>query len=192
MQTSRVTGSFGQSNDKLGSAVYALPISIWAYRELLKNLILKDLKIRYGGSLLGLAWSLLHPLAMIVVYSVALKFILRIRLENYTLFLITGILPWIFFSCSVSASTGSIISDANLVKKIRFPREILPLATVLFNLVQFVMALVVFFPALIFLQAGCVGPCSPIRPSCSSMRPSPWASRCCCPRSPSFIRTSST
>lgn len=133
--------------------VYTLPSSIWAYRELLKNLILKDLKIRYGGSLLGFAWSLLHPLAMIVVYSVALKFILRIQLEKYTLFLITGILPWIFFSSSVNASTSAIISDANLVKKIRFPREILPLATVQFNLVQFLMALVVFFPALIFLQA---------------------------------------
>lgn len=153
VQTNRVKGSFGHSTDKFISTVYTLPISIWTYRELLKNMILKDLKIRYGGSLLGVAWSLLHPLAMILVYSVALKYILRIQLENYTLFLITGILPWIFFSSSANASTSAIISDANLVKKIRFPREILPLATVLFNLVQFLMALAVFFPALIFLQA---------------------------------------
>ncbi len=153
VQTSRATSSFGQSNDKLVSTVYTLPIRIWAYRELLKNLILKDLKIRYGGSLLGLAWSLLNPLAMIVVYSIVFKYIFRIGLENYTVFLITGLLPWSFFGSSVSASTGAVIADTNLVKKIRFPREILPLATVQFNLVQFLMALAVFFPALIFFQA---------------------------------------
>ncbi len=130
-----------------------LPIRIWAYRELVKNLIHKDLKVRYGGSILGLAWSLLNPLAMIVVYSIVFKYIFRIALENYTVFLITGLLPWSFFSSSVGASTVAVISDANLVKKISFPREILPLATVQFNLVQFLMALAVFFPALIFLQA---------------------------------------
>ncbi len=153
MQASRAWGAIGGLKDTFVSTVYTLPIRIWAYRELLKNLILKDLKIRYGGSLLGLAWSLLNPLAMIVVYSIVFKYIFRIELENYTVFLITGLLPWSFFSSSVGASTVAVISDANLVKKIRFPREILPLATVQFNLVQFLMALVVFFPALIFLQA---------------------------------------
>ncbi len=153
VQTSRTTSSFGQSNDEFVSTIYTLPIRIWAYRELLRNLILKDLKIRYGGSLLGLAWSLLNPLAMIVVYSIAFKYILRIQVENYTVFLITGLLPWSFFNSCVGASTSAVISNDKLVKKIRFPREILPLATVQFNLIQFLMALVVFFPALIFLEA---------------------------------------
>ncbi len=153
MRDTGAGGAIGGSKDTFFSTVYTLPIRIWAYRELLKNLILKDLKIRYGGSLLGFAWSLLNPLAMIVVYSIAFKYILRIQVENYTVFLITGLLPWGFFSSSVSASTSAVIADANLVKKIRFPREILPLATVQINLVQFLMALAVFFPALIFLQA---------------------------------------
>ncbi len=153
MQASRARGAIGGSKDTFVSTIYTLPIRIWAYRELLKNLILKDLKIRYGGSFLGFAWSLVNPLAMIVVYTIAFKYIFRIGLGNYTVFLITGLLPWGFFSSSVSASTMAVISDANLVKKIRFPREILPLATVQFNLVQFLMALVIFFPALIFLQA---------------------------------------
>ncbi len=125
---------------------------VWHYRELLKNLIVKDLKLKYRGSFLGFLWSLLNPLAMITVYSIAFKYILRIQLENFTLFLFTGILPWTFFSATAMASTEAVISNANLVKKIYFPREILPLATVLFNLVQFLMALAVFFPVLIFLQ----------------------------------------
>ncbi len=127
--------------------------TLWQYRELLKNLVLKDLKLKYGGSWLGFVWSLLNPLILIVVYSIAFKYILRIQLENFTLFLITGILPWIFFSTAVMASTTAILSNGNLVKKIHFPREILPLSTVLFNLIQFLFALIVFFPALIFLGA---------------------------------------
>ena len=145
--------SLGRFGNKKASRFYTAEPKLWDYRELLKNLILKDLKIRYGGSLLGLAWSLLNPLAMIVVYTIAFKYVLRIRVENYSVFLITGLLPWSFFSSSVGASTSAVIADANLVKKIRFPREILPLATVQFNLVQFLMALAVFFPVLIFLQA---------------------------------------
>ncbi len=153
MRAGGLQRSLGRFGNKKASRFYTAEPKLWDYRELLKNLILKDLKIRYGGSLLGLAWSLLNPLAMIVVYSIVFKYIFRIGLENYTVFLITGLLPWSFFSSSVSASTGAVISDANLVKKIRFPREILPLAIVQFNLVQFLMALAVFFPALIFLQA---------------------------------------
>lgn len=126
---------------------------IWQYRELLKNLIVKELKLKYRGSFLGFFWSLLNPLVMIIVYSIAFKYILRIQLENYTVFLITGLLPWIFFSAATMASTEAVLSNGNLVKKIRFPREILPLATVLFNFIQFLLALAVFFPALIFLNA---------------------------------------
>lgn len=127
--------------------------TLWQYQELLKNLVLKDLKLKYGGSWLGFVWSLLNPLILIIVYSIAFKYILRIQLENFTLFLITGILPWIFFSTAVTASTTAILSNGNLVKNIHFPREILPLSTVLFNLIQFLLALAIFFPAAILLQA---------------------------------------
>jgi lipopolysaccharide transport system permease protein len=123
------------------------------YRELLKNLVIKDLKVKYRNSFLGFLWSLLNPLMMIIVYSVALKYILRVQVENFPLFLIIGILPWNLFSGTAMAATEAIISNANLIKKICFPREILPIAAVLFHLAQFVLALVVFFPALFFLGA---------------------------------------
>lgn len=127
--------------------------SIFQYRDLLKNLVIKDLKVKYRNSILGFLWSLLNPLMTIIVYSVALKYILRVQIENFPLFLIVGILPWNLFSGTAIASTESIISNANLIKKIAFPREILPIATVLFHLAQFLLALLVFFPALIFLGA---------------------------------------
>lgn len=127
--------------------------SIFQYRDLLKNLVIKDLKVKYRNSILGFLWSLLNPLMTIIVYSVALKYILRVQIENFPLFLIVGILPWNLFSGTAIASTEAIISNANLIKKIAFPREILPIATVLFHLAQFLLALLVFFPALIFLGA---------------------------------------
>lgn len=126
---------------------------IWHYRELLKNLIATDLKLKYRGSVLGFLWSLVNPLVMIVVYSVAFTYILPVRVEKFTLFLITGILPWTFFSSAVVTSTVAVIANGNLVKKIHFPRELLPISTVLFNLAQFLLALLVFIPALVFLGA---------------------------------------
>jgi ABC-type polysaccharide/polyol phosphate export permease len=124
------------------------------YRELVRNLVAKDLKVKYRGSVLGLLWSLLNPLAMIVVYSLAFQYILRIPLENYPLFLITGIIPWNFFSGAVIASSEAIIGNANLLKKVKFPLEILPFATILFNFVQLLFALLVFFPAVFWFKTG--------------------------------------
>jgi lipopolysaccharide transport system permease protein len=126
---------------------------LWQYRELLRNLVLKDLRLKYRNSVLGFLWSLLTPLAMILVYSIAFKYILRVQLENFTLFLFTGILPWMFFSATAVSSTFSLVSNAGLVKQIHFPLEILVLASVLFNLAQFLLALAIFFPVLVLLQA---------------------------------------
>jgi len=127
-------------------------IGLIRYRELVRNLVAKDLKVKYRGSVLGLLWSLLNPLAMIVVYSLAFQYILRIPLKNYPLFLITGIIPWNFFSGAVIASSEAIIGNANLLKKVKFPLEILPFATILFNFIQLLFALLVFFPAVFWFK----------------------------------------
>lgn len=123
------------------------------YRELVRNLVAKDLKVKYRGSVLGFLWSLLNPLVMIVVYSLAFQYILRIQIENYPLFLITGIIPWNYFSGAAIASTEAVIGNANLLKKVRFPLEILPISTILFNFVQLLFALVVFFPAIFWFKS---------------------------------------
>ncbi len=122
------------------------------FRSLLRNLIAKDLKVKYRGSYLGLMWSLLNPLTLILVYSIVLQYVFRAPIENLPLLVITGVIPWIFFSTTTISSTDSIITNAGLVKRISFPREILPLSTVFFNLIQHLLALAVFFPAILYFK----------------------------------------
>jgi lipopolysaccharide transport system permease protein len=123
------------------------------YRSLIKNLVLKDLKLKYRGSVLGVIWSLLRPLMLIAVYTVAFKYVVRIKMENYAFFLLVGLLPWNFFSGAAMASTEAVIDNANLIKKVYFPRETLPIASVLFNFAQFLLALAVFIPLFFFMGA---------------------------------------
>ncbi len=120
------------------------------YRYLLFNLVYKEVKLKYRGSFLGFLWSLLNPLAMITVYTVAFKYIIRIRMENYAIFLLAGVLPWSFFVNSLNMATSCIIDNGNLIKKVFFPREIIPISTVAFNLVQLLLAYIVFVPILAY------------------------------------------
>ncbi len=120
------------------------------YRELIKNLVVRDLKVRYKNSLLGVLWSLLNPLLMTLVFTIVFTLMIPNRdLPNYPVFFLCGFLPWSFFSSSMTAAAGSIVNNASLIKKVYFPREILPLADVLSNLVNFLLALVVLFAMLL-------------------------------------------
>jgi len=120
--------------------------SLIRYRELIRNLVLKDLKLKYRDSVLGFAWSLANPLLLILVYSFVFGHILRGGPENFAYFLMVGILPWNFFAQSLMMSTGSILENGSLIRKVALPLEVFPVATVLFNLAQFLFALLVFFP----------------------------------------------
>ena len=124
--------------------------SIFSYRELVRNLVLKDLKVKYRGSVLGFLWSLANPLAMVTIYTLAFKYILAIRQPGLPFFILLGVLAWTFFANSAVMSTSALIEGGSLVKAVRFPRAVLPLTTVLFNLVQYLLTAVVFLP-LIFL-----------------------------------------
>ncbi|MDR7485178.1 MAG: ABC transporter permease [Armatimonadota bacterium] len=126
-------------------------VDLLRYRDLLLNLVAAELRAKYRGSALGFLWSLLNPLALIVIYSIAFRSIIRIPIERFPVFLIAGILPWTFFSSSSMAATISLMVNASLLKKVRFPREIIPASVVLFHLVQKVLALVVFLPSLLVL-----------------------------------------
>jgi ABC-type polysaccharide/polyol phosphate export permease len=98
-------------------------------------------------------WSLANPLLLILVYSFVFGHILRGGPPNFAYFLMVGILPWNFFSQSLMMSTGSIVDNGNLIRKVALPMEVFPVATVLFNFAQFVLALLVFFPmALLFFK----------------------------------------
>jgi len=117
------------------------------YRSCIQNLVMKDLKLKYRDSVLGFLWSLLNPLFMLAVYTLAFKQIFRIQIENYSFFLLAGLMPWGFFAGSVMASTQSIVGNGNLIRKVYFPREVLPLSTVLFVFAQLLLALSVVLPA---------------------------------------------
>jgi homopolymeric O-antigen transport system permease protein len=120
--------------------------SLFRYRELIRNLVLKDLKLKYRDSVLGFLWSLANPLLLILVYSFVFGHILRGGPPNFAYFLMVGILPWNFFAQSLMMSTGSILDNGSLIRKVALPMEVFPVATVLFSLAQYVFALIVFFP----------------------------------------------
>ncbi len=133
-------------------------VAMFSYRELLKNLVLKDLKLKYRGSVLGFVWSLATPLLMIGVYTVAFTYILRQRVPGFVFYVMLGILAWTFFVNSATMATGAIVENAGLVKSVFFPRAILPVATVLFNLTQYLLTLLVFLPLMLLLYRVPLGP----------------------------------
>ena len=121
-------------------------VSLYSYRSLLKGLVLKDLKLKYRGSVFGFLWSLVNPLLMIVVYTLAFTFILGIRSEMFVFYLMLGQLAWSFFASSIMMSTASIVDNGGLLRTVVFPRAILPIATVLFNLAQYLLTIAIFLP----------------------------------------------
>ena len=113
------------------------------YRLLIQSLVSRELKARYRGSVLGFLWSFINPLLLLVTYGVVFTYMLPgVRtVEPYFLFLFCGILPWTWFNASLLESASVLIAGSNLIKKVLFPAEVLPVVTVLANLVQFVLGL---------------------------------------------------
>lgn len=123
---------------------------LWCYRELVLNLVVKELKARYKNSALGFIWSLLNPLGMMLVFTLVFTVMVpNTNLKRYPIFFLCGFLPWQYFTTAVTAGMQSLINNSNLIKKVYFPREALPISTVFANLVNFLLALVVLFGALI-------------------------------------------
>ena len=111
--------------------------------ELLVGLIRKDLKVKYQGSVLGFLWSLANPLMLLVVYSFVFQVVLKNGVPKFGIYLLSGLLIWNFFTGSVSFATDAVVGNAGLVKKVRFPLNVLPLTPVGFNLVHFGLQLLV-------------------------------------------------
>lgn len=128
--------------------------ALLAYRGLLRGFVQRDLTVKYKGSLLGVAWSLLHPLVMVAVYTLAFRYIVRVPIERFPLFLLSGLLPWMFFTSALSAATSSIADNGTLVRKVAFPRAVLPLASVTSALVQFMLMYTVLVPTALLTGAG--------------------------------------
>lgn len=118
------------------------------YRHLLRNLVAKDLKLKYRGSVFGFVWSLANPLIMITVYTVAFTYLLPLRTPAFVFYLMLGVLAWTFFASAIAMSTGALVDNGGLVRSVWFPRAILPIATVLFNFSQYLLTVLVFLPAM--------------------------------------------
>lgn len=120
------------------------------YRDLVRNLVVRDLKLRYKSSVLGFVWSLLNPLLMMVVFTLVFTVMMpNNRVDKFPVFILAALLPWNWFSASLMSGIGSIVGNASLIKKVYFPRELLPISIVLSNLVNFLLALIVLFAMLI-------------------------------------------
>lgn len=118
---------------------------LWRYRELLLALVERDLRIRYKNSVFGALWSLLNPLITVAVMTVVFKFFFRYEMANYSAYILAAYLPYMFFSQAVLDSSQSVLQAMPIVKKVYFPREILPLVSIISNFVHLLLALVVFF-----------------------------------------------
>ncbi len=130
-------------------------VDLYRYRELVKNLVARDLKARYKNSMLGFLWCLVNPLLMMAVFTFVFTVMLPSSpVKNFPVFLLCAVLPWNFFSTAVMSGINSIVGNAHLIKKVYFPWEVLPLSTVLANLVNFLLSLLVLFIFILVYRVG--------------------------------------
>jgi homopolymeric O-antigen transport system permease protein len=125
------------------------------YRGLIQSLVARELKARYRGSVLGFFWTFVNPLLLLAVYAFVFTTVMRNEVagvQPYPLFMFCGILPWNWFSSSLTEASGSLIAGGNLIKKVLFPAEILPIVTVLANMIHFFFGLVILAGFLVYYQ----------------------------------------
>ncbi len=114
---------------------------------------MRDLRLKYRGSVLGFLWSMVNPLVIIGIYAVAFSYILRVPTQSFVLYLVSGLLAWGYFAARCPHPPEPSSTAASLVKSVCFPRAILPMATVLFNLTQFLLTCAVAIPAALLIYA---------------------------------------
>jgi len=114
--------------------------NLYNYRELLKTSVKKEVRSKYKNSFLGVVWSFLNPLLQIVVYAIIFSLILKNKQENYAIFLCCGIIPWSFFSIAINKSAFTMIENGNIIKKVYFPREIIPISVVTAETINFLIS----------------------------------------------------
>jgi ABC-type polysaccharide/polyol phosphate export permease len=126
------------------------------YRGLIQTLVVRDLKARYRGSVLGFFWSFINPLLLLLIYNFVFSTVMPgVRpadLEPYALFMFCGILPWTWFSSSLLESSSTLLSGGNLIKKVLFPAEVLPIVTVLANMAHFFLGLPILVAFLVYYR----------------------------------------
>ncbi len=125
---------------------------IWIYRELLVGMIRKELKVKYKNSVLGFLWTMVNPALYIVVFWLVFTQFLPNGIPDFVVYFISGLLVWNLFTGALNGATGSIVGNAGIVKKVYFPREILPISSVGASVVHYFLQTIVLIVALIALQ----------------------------------------
>lgn len=122
---------------------------IYLYREMIISLVRKGLRGRYKGSVLGFLWTFINPLLQLIVYTLVFSNIMRVGIEKFYLFLFVALVPWMFFNAAITGGAVSVVSEGNLIQKVYFPRQILPISYVTTAFVNMLLSFVIVFIALI-------------------------------------------
>ena len=127
---------------------------LYQYRELLKTSVSKEIRGKYKGSFLGVLWSFVNPLLQTIIYSIVFSILLRNDMEHYTTFIVIGVLSWTWFTTSISGGTNCVVINGGIIKKVYFPREILPISIVTSGMINYLISCLII---LIFLIATGIG-----------------------------------
>ena len=117
--------------------------NLYNYRELLKSNVKKEIRGKYKGSILGILWSFVNPLLMVLVYAIVFPYIMRVKTDNNLVYLITAIIPWNYFTTAINQGMITVRMNAGIIKKVYFPREILPISVVTSGLVNFFISCII-------------------------------------------------
>ena len=127
---------------------------IYSYRHMLFTLVKQDISGRYKGSFFGFLWTLLNPLLMLVVYSLVFQFVFRTGIEHYSVYLFICLMPWNTFANSIAVGTTCVTGNASILKKVYFPREVMPISVVISNTIQYFLSAIIIFIALLVSGVG--------------------------------------
>ena len=127
---------------------------LYSYREMMYNLVKKDLRTRYKGSILGFLWTFVNPILQLVIYTIVFSIIMRSNVEKFYMYLFIALIPWIFFTTALQGGATSIIYGKDLIKKVYFPRTIIPLSVVNAAFMNMLFSMIVVFIALIVSGIG--------------------------------------
>ena len=120
---------------------------IYAYRDMIYSLVRRELRGRYKGSVLGFLWTYINPLCQIIVYSIVFRIVFKVNIDKFYLYLIIGMMPWTFFNSSVQGGSTCIRAQADMVKKIYFPREVIPISYVTSTFINMLLSFIIVFLA---------------------------------------------
>lgn len=128
--------------------------NLYEYREMLRSLVARDLKGRYKNSTLGFLWTFLNPLFQLIIYTIVFTVILPMNIEKYYIHLFVALIPWIFFSSCLTGGARAILDQQDLIKKIYFPREILPISFTTSQFINMILSMIVTFLIIIITGYG--------------------------------------